>query len=172
MKSISGVILVGTGALALLLISMHKEKNDPYFKNKRPEAWVLFVRCLHYAIVIFITMYVFLFDEDLDFFYLAFTGLVIVHWFFNKAECVFSVIEKRYYKKDYIAGSIPSSVFLYLVFGELCGIASKIIMVLNVLNIVLVMYRVNLEASTKILVSTGILIGLVGTLALQRWNGM
>ena len=60
---------------------------------------------LHVAMIIFVSFYVFLFKKNkLDYVYLAYIYLVILHWTFFNGECCVSYIYKRLRYDNYKAG--------------------------------------------------------------------
>ena len=98
----------------------------------RPNAYILLLRALHFALLIFNTLYLLIFDSSFDVVYVAYTVLMYVHWIFLKNECILTYLENRYYDADYRIGeNARANLYVRTLLGDstdtfmmICGILS------------------------------------------------
>jgi len=63
------------------------------------------IRWIHLNTLLFLIIYVFLFDVTYDYIYLGFVLIMFISWAFFKTECIFSYIEKKQLDSEYLLGS-------------------------------------------------------------------
>ena len=62
-------------------------------------------RWLHLNTLLFLIIYVFIFDMKYDYIYLGFVFIMFISWAFFKSECIFTYIEKKQLDREYVLGS-------------------------------------------------------------------
>jgi len=111
---------------------------------------------IHTLLDVFYCVYAFVFSAQYDLFYALFILVVAVQWVFNKNECSFSYLEKKWIDPDYVIGSNPKWIPHYETFHV--PMTVTITHYMHVINMIFILWRTD-SWLTRIVALLGVAIG-------------
>lgn len=131
-------------SLLLSIVSvMHLMMNDKESPSSLLLLTVIFIRWMHYALIMTGMTYAFLANPVHDRWFMIAYVCVCISWLIFKRECILSVIEEKVRNPAYTIGEQPNRrAYFRDLFGSWKDFAAYIMHVMFVLNAVIVVWRV------------------------------
>jgi hypothetical protein len=126
------------------------------FSNLCGADYSYMLQFIHTLLDVFYCVYVFVFSAQYDLFYALFILGVAVQWVFNKNECSFSYLEKKWIDPDYVIGSNPKWIPHYETFHV--PMTVSITHYMHVINMIFILWRTD-SWMTRIVALLGVAIG-------------
>ena len=132
----------------LVFISYYNEINNTK-NNKIADIFVLFIRFMHYYVLLVIIFYGYIFNKKYDFFYFSFLFFLIIKWLMIK-DCILTYLEKKYYHNDIcFDDSKYYNYYMYYLFFDYENIIFKILILIGIISFLIVIYRINISFEVK-----------------------
>jgi len=126
------------------------------FSNLCGADYSYMLQFVHTLLDVFYCVYAFIFSAQYDLFYALFILVVAVQWVFNKNECSFSYLEKKWIDPDYVIGSNPKWIPHYDSFH--IPMTVSITHYMHVVNMIFILWRTD-SWLTRIVALLGVAIG-------------
>ena len=126
------------------------------FSNLCGADYSYMLQFIHTLLDVFYCVYAFVFSAQYDLFYALFILVVAVQWVFNKNECSFSYLEKKWIDPDYVIGSNPKWIPHYDSFH--IPMTVSITHYMHVVNMIFILWRTD-SWLTRIVALLGVAIG-------------
>ena len=126
------------------------------FSNLCGADYSYMLQFVHTLLDVFYCVYAFVFSAQYDLFYALLILALALQWVFNKNECSFSYLEKKWIDPDYVLGSNPKWIPHYETFHV--PITVTITHYMHVINMIFILWRTD-SWLTRIVALLGVAIG-------------
>lgn len=126
------------------------------FSNLCGADYSYILQFIHTLLDVFYCVYLFVFSSEYDFYFALFIFIVAVQWVFNKNECSFSYLEKKWLDPSYVFGSDPKKIPHYETFHT--PMTVSITHYMHVINMFIIIWRTD-SWLTRIVALLGVAIG-------------
>lgn len=110
-------IIINMLLASILTLILYMKTRGEIVEGSRIILWL--IRWLHFNTLLFLIIYVFIFDMKYDYIYLGFVFVMFSSWLFFRSECIFSYIEKKQFDSEYVLGSnVRSQYYIDKLVGD------------------------------------------------------
>jgi hypothetical protein len=126
------------------------------FSNLCGADYSYMLQFIHTLMDVFYCVYLFVFSSEYDFYFALFILIVAVQWVFNKNECSFSYLEKKWLDPSYVFGSDPKNIPHYETFHT--PLTVSITHYMHLVNMFIIIWRTD-SWLTRVVALLGVAIG-------------